>query len=164
MRGAARELAPSPREGDPRSPSRRADGATAQTGRGVLFGSVAAIVVALIWMVAAGLANVTAGLLVLALVGGYGIGTATAYGSWGEAPHDPLPTLRLLGAGLGVAAWLLGTFLDYLIGLAVIPGSTSSLGEKMAAQPYPVALAAQFGLLDVAAIALLAGFAWRAAR
>ncbi|MBA2255162.1 MAG: hypothetical protein H0W07_08620, partial [Chloroflexi bacterium] len=76
----------------------------------------------------------------------------------------PDPRLPAIGAGCGVLAWLVGSFGAYLVGLLVLPGSGLSLGERMANVPFGDALATQISLVDIAAIALLAGIAWRSAR
>jgi hypothetical protein len=133
-------------------------------GRGLRYGLALAVGVVVVWSVAAGLLDITWGLVVVAGLGGWLIGSAVSAGAWGVGEHEPDARVRMLAAGLGVATWLLGTFGAYLVALAILPGSTAPFAERIANAPFIDALATQFSLFDVAEVALLAVIAWRSAR
>jgi hypothetical protein len=125
---------------------------------------VTALGVAIAWSVAAGLLDVKWGLVVVAALGGWLVGSAVSLGAWGETPHEPDVSVRSLAAALAVATWLLGVFGAYLVGLVILRGSSASFAERLANAPFGDALVTQLSLLDVAEIFLLAVVAWRSAR
>jgi hypothetical protein len=61
-------------------------------------------------------------------------------------------------------AWLAGSAVDYLVSLALLPGSSRTFGERLSDQPFPAWLAPQLSLLDAAEIVVLVVVAWRSAR
>lgn len=89
--------------------------------------------------------------------------------AWGASPHLPRTDLPGIGvpaiaALLGALAWLAGSAVDYLISLALLPGSSRTFGERLADQPFTSWLAPQLSLLDAAEIVVLMVVAWRSAR
>lgn len=145
-------------------PARERAAATPSVGRGARFGAAAVLGVAVAWAIAAGLFDISWGLVVIAALGGWIIGSAVGFGTWGVAAHRPERRVRWLAAGSGVATWLVGSLGSYLVALVTLPGSTLSLGERIANAPFVDALASQISLFDVIEILLLAVVAWRSAR
>lgn len=133
-------------------------------GRAALFGDLALTGVAAVWALASGVFDVSWGLVILAAAGGWLIGSSVSLGAWRGVAHPPDPRVQAIAAAEGVVAWIAGTFGGYVVGLALLPGSTASLGERMANAPFADALLSQFSLVDIASILLLAGIAWRSAR
>jgi hypothetical protein len=108
--------------------------------------------------------QVELGLLAIAAVGGWAIGVAVAWGSWGFGVHPLITGPPLLAAVLGGLAWLGGSVVDYLLSLAILPGSTRTFQERVAQQPFGDYLGQQLSLVDGLAVVLLVTLAWRSAR
>lgn len=132
--------------------------------RGSLAGLLAAGTTALALGLLSAILDVTLGLLVVAVAGGWAIGIAVARGTWRSMEHRPFEAARAIGAVLGVLAWLGGRLVDWIISLAILPGSTLSLGERLAVTPFIGWLAPQLSVLDALEVALLAAVAWRSSR
>ncbi len=134
-------------EGRPGVPRRSRAGA-------LLLALGAALLVAAAWALLRGILELGAGLLALAAVGGWAIGAALRTG-WPSA---------ILAALMGAAAWLLGLVLTWLVAMALLPASSRTLPERIAATPFIDWLSPQFELLEVVGLLLLAGVAGVAAR
>ena len=132
--------------------------------RAVLFGVAAAALLSFLWLFFAGVLGTDYGAIVLAAIGGWGVGTAVAYGAWGERPHDPFAGLRVAAVGLALGAWLGGTALDWVWSQATLPGSAQSLAERLAQTPFVDWFAGQLSVLTVLQVGLVALLSWRAAR
>jgi len=107
--------------------------------------------------------DVTLGLLVVAVVGGWAIGVAVVRATWRSTEHPAVGT-RVIGVACGVLAWLGGRLVDWLVSLAILPGSTLSIGERLVNSPFIVWLTPQLSLIDGGQLLLLAALAWRSAR
>jgi hypothetical protein len=113
------------------------------------------LVAALAWAAARGILELGPGSLVVAALGGWGIGRAMR-----QALGPPL-----LAAVIGAASWLASLLFTWLLAMVILPGSTRTLPERLAATPFLDWLAPQLGLLEVAALIVLVGFAtWTARR
>ena len=132
--------------------------------RGLLFGAGAAVVVALAWLVVAGVLQLDLGTLVVAAICGWAVGTAIVWGAWGEGMHFPDVPLRVAAVALGIAAWAIGTMLVYLFSQATLPGSTLSFDQRLSATPFVEWFIGQLSPILLLQPALIAGFAYRAAR
>lgn len=132
--------------------------------RGAAAGLAATLVTALAMGVLAAIFQVELGLLAIAAVGGWAIGVSVAWGSWGFGVHPRMTGPPLLAAVLGGLAWLGGSVVDYLISLAILPGSTRTFQERVAQQPLGDYLGQQLSLVDGLAVVLLVTLAWRSAR
>ncbi len=108
--------------------------------------------------------DIGAGLLVVAAVGGWLLGEAVAWGAWGASVHLPRLAVLRLAAVLAALTWLAGSVVDYLLSLALLPGSSRSFAERLSEQPFPAWLAPQLSLLDLVEIVVLMVVAWRSAR
>ena len=112
------------------------------------------------------LVGLTFGLPVVALVGGWIIGTAVAYGAWGESVHEPLRTLRRGAVLLAVVAWLLGLILAYVVSQALIPQAATALSDRLSVGgffDYILGLDV-VRFIHLLSLAFVAVMAWRAAR
>lgn len=132
--------------------------------RAVIFGLGGVVLTAIAWGFFSAVLELDVGLLVIALVGAWLIGGAVAWGAWAGAAHLPSGAVDVAAAGLGVLGWLAGTFVAYLLAMLLLPGSSVSFGERLAALPFTDWVGQQLGLLDAAAIAILAVVSWRSAR
>lgn len=106
----------------------------------------------------------TLGLLVVAVVGGWVIGVAVVRGTWRGVEHQPSDATHAIGAALGALAWLGSRLVDWVVSLAILPGSTLSVGERLATTPFVDWLTPQLSVLDGVQVLLLMAVAWRSAR
>ena len=130
------------------------------------LGLLAALVFAAVYGLSAELVGLTFGLPVVALVGGWIIGTAVAYGAWGESVHEPLRTLRRGAVLLAVVAWLLGLILAYVVSQALIPQAVTVLSDRLSVGgffDYILGLDV-VRFIHLLSLAFVAVMAWRAAR
>jgi hypothetical protein len=152
-------------------PSRRYQAATAPAApgptsrpRALFFGGLAALAVALGWLLVAGVLGLDYGAVVVAVGLGWLAGTAVGHGAWSGAGHAPDAAIRALAIALALAGWGVGVFLDYLWSQVTIPEATSTLAERLAAEPFPAWVGGQLSPLFVLAAIVVGLFAWRAAR
>ncbi|MBA2487890.1 MAG: hypothetical protein H0V36_01030 [Chloroflexi bacterium] len=127
---------------------------------GLLVGGATALVLGLL----SAILDVTLGLLVVAVVGGWAIGVAVVRATWRSTGQPAADATRVIGAACGVLAWLGGRLVDWLVSLAILPGSTLSIGERLVNSPFIVWLTPQLSLIDGGQLLLLAALAWRSAR
>jgi hypothetical protein len=133
---------------------------------GIGLGWLAAAGFAVVYASSAELLGLSFGLPVVALLGGWIIGTAVAYGAWGELEHLPARGLRLAAVALGIEGWALGLILAYILSQALIPQSSIALADRLSVGGFFDYL---FGLdlvrfIHALSLALVAFMAWRAAR
>jgi hypothetical protein len=135
-------------------------------GRGILVGTVAAVALALLWVLPATFLDFSAGLLIVAGVFGWLIGLAVRTGAWPTRPSARAASGTLAGAAgaLGAACWVLCWSLDYLVSLAIRPASALTLGERIASEPFVAWLVPQLDPLSLGQLVLMAVIASRAAR
>ena len=140
-------------------------GSTARTS--FLYGIAAAVFVALVWLVAGGILDVSYGLVAAGVLGGWVVGTAVAPGAAdaGDAPEveGRGPSRRVVAVALGLAGWLTGMFLAYAWDLATLPEAGGTLVERMAQVPFVEAVSAQYGPLAIVQGLAVGFFAWRTA-
>jgi hypothetical protein len=108
----------------------------------LLVALAAGLIAALAWAVLRSVLDITIGSLVVAAVGGWAIGSSLR-----RAGSGVLPTLVL-----AVAAWLFGLLLAWLVAMAILPESTRSLAERLAATPFLEWLVPQVGIVEVGAL------------
>jgi len=131
--------------------------------RGLAYGSGMALPFAAAWAVTAAVLDLGAGLVLVAAIAGWLIGTAAALGAEPGTIRRTRGTVTLAVA-VSLATWLAATVGAYLLGLAILPGSTLPFLERMANAPFLDTLALQFlplGPLELGALAL---FGWLGAR
>jgi hypothetical protein len=120
----------------------------------VLVAAAAGIASALAWSVLRAVLELGPGSLVVAALGGWGIGTSLR-----QAGGSPI-----LAAIIGGLVWLAGLLLTWLLAMAILPGSTRTFPERVTATPFLEWLAPQLGLLEAAALVVIVGFAAWSAR
>jgi hypothetical protein len=152
-------------------PSRRYEAVTAAAPalgasrpRALFFGGLAALATAVGWLLVAGILGLDYGAVVVAIVLGWLVGTAVAYGAWSGAAHTADAGIRAIGVALALTGWGLGVFLDYLWSQLTIPESQQTLVERLAAEPFPAWVGGQLNPLFLLSAVAVGLFAWRAAR
>ena len=132
--------------------------------RGLAYGALAAAGGSLVWLVAAGVLELSGGLIVVAGVLAWVIGAAVRTGAWSGAAHAPDGRPGIIAIALGLLTWLAGTFLVYLYALATLPASSVSFAERLTAQPFLDWLAPQVIPLAPVELAAFVLVGWFAAR
>lgn len=131
--------------------------------RGLAYGLGLALPFAAVWAVAAAILDLGGGLVLVAAIAGWLIGTAVALGAEPGTMRRTRATVALAMA-VSLATWFLATVGAYLLGLLILPGSTLPFLERMANAPFLEAAAQQFlplGPLELSALAL---FGWLGSR
>ncbi len=133
---------------------------------GIGLGWLAAAAFAIVYAASAELLGLSFGLPVVALLGGWIIGTAVAYGGWGEVEHVAHRGLRVWAASLALEGWALGLILAYVLSQVFIPQSSVPLADRLSVGGFFDYL---LGLdlvrfIHVLSLAFVALMAWRAAR
>jgi hypothetical protein len=131
---------------------------------GVLAAIGAAVLGAMLWLVAGGVLDLGGGLIVVAVVVGWLVGGAAAFGAWRGRPHLGAGRIRLLALVMGLATWLVGTVLLYLFAEITLPGSSRPLADRLASTPLLDWLAPQFLPLGLLELLLIGGVSWWSAR
>ena len=153
---------PSDRFGPPPRPP---EVVATRTGRAVAGGLVGAAAAAVLWLLIGGILDLDAGLVVVAIVGGWLVGGGTALGAWGRgAAMHVTGRIPWLAAALAVLTWLAGTIALYLYAEITLPASSLTLAARLASTPFTDWLAPQFLPLGPLEILLLAGVSWWSAR
>jgi hypothetical protein len=146
--------------------------------RVLLVGLGAAFLVALAMGLLGGLFDLTAGLIVVGLIGGWLIGRAVAGVARGGSLRswlsgaEPSPgrtpgAVRLLALACALAAVAGGLAVLWIVSLAAVRDATTSLLDRLAAQPLGAWLDPQLGQLGpILLLTLLATLlaAWRSSR
>jgi hypothetical protein len=105
------------------------------------------------WAVLRGILELGPTVLAAAAIGGWAIGLVL------REARAPV----LLAGLMGLLAWALGLLFSWLLAMALLPGSSRTFPERLAATPFLDWLAPQLGLLEVLGLILLVGLAaWTA--
>ena len=121
----------------------------------ILQAVVVGLLAALAWAALRSILDVTVGALAIAGLGGWGMGSILHRGDRGP----------WVAAALGCAAWLTGLLLAWLLAMAILPGSSRTLPERLAATPFHEWLAPQLGIVELATLVVfVAAAAWSARR
>jgi hypothetical protein len=131
-------------------------------GRALLLGAAAGMLTALLAAILHAL-SITMGLIALSVLGGWLIGVGVRTGAWSGRPHLPSRVPLALAAGLGLATWIAGLVLAWLLSQAILPGSSRSYLDRLSATPFPDWVGPQLGALDLLRLLLLVGVAWAVA-
>jgi len=126
--------------------------------RGVGLGLIAVVVAAVACALLRGILDLTTGIIVFAVVGGWVIGAAVRQGAWEGQPHRPSSAPAIAGACLGVLCWLAGLVGAWLVTMAILPASSRTFTDRLAAMPFPDWLGPQLGLADYLALVLFVVF------
>ena len=131
--------------------------------RGLAYGIAMGLPFAAAWAVASAVLDLGAGLLVVAAIAGWLLGTAVALGAEPGTMRRRRATTSL-AVGLGLATWLAAVIGAYLLGLAILPGSTLPFLERLANAPFLESTAEQFLPLGPIELAVVAVCGWLGAR
>jgi hypothetical protein len=115
---------------------------------GILVAVGIGLLAAVAWSILRGILELSVGLLVVSVLGGWGIGMAL---------RRSLPS-RVLAVALGTGAWLLSLVLTWIVTRVTLL-SDRPLGERLTQTSFLDFTSQQFGLLDVVSLALFAGAA-----
>jgi hypothetical protein len=131
--------------------------------RGLAYGAAMAVLFVALWAVAAAVLDIGGGLLIIAAVAGWLIGTAVALGAEPGSLRRGQRTVRLAVA-VSLTTWAAGTFAAYLLSLAILQGSALPFLARIGGTPFLDFIAPEFlpsGPLELGALAL---FGWLGAR
>jgi hypothetical protein len=103
-----------------------------------------ALLAALVWGLLKGVLEIGIGLLPLALLGGWLIGTVLR----------PVPRAPWLAVALAALAWVAGLLFTWLVAMALLPASSRTFLERLQGTPFTDWLSPQFGLVEVATLLL----------
>ena len=132
--------------------------------RATLYGVAAALAVAVLIALLVGILDVDVGLLPIAAVGGWAIGTVTRAGAWPTARARPSAAVRAFAIACSVGAWVAGYYGAYLVSLFIRQDSALTFGQRLAQSSFPDWLSPQFGPLHIVELLLFAGIAWYSSR
>ena len=153
---------PSDRFGPPPRPP---EVVATRAGLAIVGGLAGGAVAALLWVVIGGTLDLDAGLVVVAIVGGWLVGGGTALGAWGRADAAHVTgRIPWLAAVVALLTWLAGTIALYLYAEITLPASSLTLADRLVSTPFTDWLAPQFLPLGPVEILLLAGVSWWSAR
>ena len=126
--------------------------------RGVALGLAAALAVAVVCAVLRGILDLTVGIIAIAVAGGWVVGAAVRQGAWDGQPHRTSAVPVLIGAALGGLCWLAGLVGAWLVAMAILPGSSRTFTDRLAATPFLDWLSPQIGLADLLSLLLFVLF------
>jgi hypothetical protein len=133
-------------------------------GRAVALGLLVALVVALLCALLRGILDLSGGIIAVAVAGGWAIGAAVQRGAWGGQPHRASSAPVVVGALLGGLCWLAGLVGAWLVAMAILPGSSRSLPDRLAGTPFLGWVEPQLGVADVLSLLLFVALGWFGAR
>jgi hypothetical protein len=138
--------------------------ASPNIGKSVLFGVVAALGVALVYGVVAEVFDLSLGLIVVGILGGWAIGWAVAQGAWQGRFHLVVPRVRLIAALIGVFSWVAGTLVGYVCGQILLPAASTPVLQRLSVAGFAEYLSSSLISPSILGLAALALVAWRAAK
>jgi hypothetical protein len=129
-------------------------------GRATLLGLAGALAYVVPAALLLAVLSITAGLVAIAVLGGWLIGAGVRTGAWHGLAHRPSKAPLALAAVLGAVAWLAGLVLAWLISQAMLPTSTRPYLDRLVATPFPDWIAPQLAPLDYLVLVILVIVAW----
>jgi hypothetical protein len=138
--------------------------ASPNLGRSALFGVIAALGVALAYGVVAEVFDLSLGLIIVGLVGGWVIGWAVAQGAWNGRFHLVVPGVRFTAALIGVLSWIAGTLVGYVCGQIFLPAASTPVLQRLSLAGFGEYMSSAVISPSILGLAALAFVAWRAAK
>ena len=132
--------------------------------RAAAFGLVVAQGIALVYGLLADPFNLTWGLIVVGIVGGWIIGWAVAAGAFRGRFHLVVPAVRWLAVLLTIVAWIEATIVGYVGSQLFYQGATTPLGERLSLTGFVEYLNGAVFSPSILGLAAMAIVAWRSAR
>jgi hypothetical protein len=131
-------------------------------GRAGLYGLGAGLVVALVYgVVSEPPFDLSWGLIVVGLVGGWIIGSAVAAGAWGGRFHLIVAQVRWLAALLAVIAWLVAMIVGYVASQVFYQAAATPLGDRLSVGGFFDYLNSSVISPSILGLAAMAFVAWR---
>jgi hypothetical protein len=131
--------------------------------RGLAYGVALALPFVATWAVAEAILDLGAGLIVVAAVAGWLVGTAVALGAEPGSLRRARSTIRVAVA-VCLVIWPIATVAAYLLSRFILQGSDLSFLERIASTPILDYVGPQFLPLGPLELAALAFFGWLGAR
>lgn len=131
------------------------------------LGLLSALGVALAYGVSAQIFGLSWGLIAVGFVGGIVIGGAVSRGAWQGRPHVTLRRIQVMAVLIALGSWIVGLFVAYVIGQALLPEAATPLLERLSFgrfSDYFVGLDEQIRFVHAASLAAMVFMAWRGAR
>jgi hypothetical protein len=113
-------------------------------GRAVLVALAAGLAAATVWALLRSILDISIGSIVVAALGGWAIGASLRRSTTTAAA--PLATV------LAAVGWLTSLLLAWLVAMAILPESTRTFAERLAATPFLDWLLPQLGIVEVGAL------------
>jgi uncharacterized membrane protein len=129
-------------------------------GRATLLGLAGALAYVVPAALLLAVLSITAGLVAVAVLGGWLIGVGVRTGAWRGLAHRPSKAPLALAAVLGAVAWLGGLVLAWIVSMAILPLSSRTFLERIVATPFPEWIAPQLAPLDYLVLTMLVVVAW----
>lgn len=133
-------------------------------GKATLFGLLAGALVALVYGVLAEIFDLSLGLIVVGLGGGFLIGAAVVRGAFNGRFHLVVPRIRWLAALIGLVSWLAAVLIGYVIGQLLFEGAATPLFDRLSVSGFVEYLNSSLFSPSILGLAAMAFMAWRAAK
>lgn len=138
------------------TPTRVSDETPWSRSRSVLVALAAGLGAAVAWALLRSVLDITVGSLVVAALGGWAIGRSLRHSVAGGSSW--------LAGGLAAAGWLASLLLSWVVAMAILPESSRSLPERLAATSFLDWLLPQLGVVEFGALVVWVGAALIAIR
>ena len=138
--------------------------AAPSVGRAAIFGAAVAQAVAIPYGILAEVFDLSLGLIVVGIIGGWFIGWAVATGAWSGRFHLIVPRVRWLAALIAVAAWIEAAIVGYVASQIFYQAATTPLGDRLSIGGLLEYLNGSVVSPSILGLAAMAFVAWRSAR
>jgi hypothetical protein len=132
--------------------------------RATWYGLGVLLLVAVASSLSRAILDLTTGLIAVAAVGGWAIGAAVRVGAWGGQDHRPSTRPAIAATLLGAVCWVICLVGAWLVAMAILPGSSRSFPDRLAATTFLDWVGPQLVLADFLDLVLFVGLAWVGAR
>lgn len=138
--------------------------ASPDVGRAAIFGVLAAQAVAIAYGLLAEAFDLSFGLIVVGMAGGWIIGLAVAKGAWSGRFHLIVPRVRWLAAVIAVAAWIEAAIIGYVASQLLYQAAATPLGDRLSFSGLLEYLSSSVLSPSILGLVAMAFVAWRSAR
>ena len=132
--------------------------------RAAVFGLLAAQGVALVYGVLAEVFDLSLGLVIVGLVGGWVIGWAVVNGAWSGRFHLIVPRVRWLATLIAVVCWIEAAIVGYVSSQLLYQAASTPLLERLSLPGLLEYLSGSVFSASILGLAAMALVAWRSAR
>ena len=138
--------------------------ASPRIGRAALFGALVAQAVALVYAILAELFDLSWGLIVVGIAGGWLIGWAVLTGAFSGRFHLIVPRVRWLAVLIAVIAWIEAVVLGYVGSQLFYQGAATPVFDRLSLTGLLEYLNSAVFSPSILGLAAMAFVAWRSAR